>query len=348
MKTELPELSFVCVSRNDSHGGNPNKRLLYSCGSFAKQCDQYKVPAEYIIVEWNPPDDKPRLIEELRGIKSNYCKVRIITVPPSLHQKYNFSNRLPLFQMIGKNVGIRRAKSQFILSSNIDIVLSHKLFLEITKKRLKKNFLYRSTRFDVKNEILNYDFNEALAYKFVTRINLPKATLQVGSGGDIFKNYIGARTSINKEITKANLHKVRIFIKRMVNKSAKNTFPLHTNACGDFQLMSREAWFQLGGYSEMEIYSFHIDSLLMYSALRNNIYSVDFSPPSYHFHVDHSEGWLPENPKLLFDRLTSQGIGFLDEEISIFEELYRRNEIFNEYITDNWGLGEHVLEEQYI
>src|SRR5262249_10127703 len=41
---------------------------------------------------------------------------------------------------------------------------------------------------------------------------------------------------------------------------------LHTNACGDFTLMSREAWETVRGYPELEMFSMHIDSLLLYQA----------------------------------------------------------------------------------
>src|SRR5262249_33856914 len=38
-------------------------------------------------------------------------------------------------------------------------------------------------------------------------------------------------------------------------------FRLHTNACGDFTLLSRENWFRFAGYPEWVMYSWHIDSV---------------------------------------------------------------------------------------
>ena len=38
------------------------------------------------------------------------------------------SERLPLFQMIGKNVGIRRSRAPFVLATNVDIIFSDALF----------------------------------------------------------------------------------------------------------------------------------------------------------------------------------------------------------------------------
>src|SRR5262249_29405415 len=38
---------------------------------------------------------------------------------------------------------------------------------------------------------------------------------------------------------------------------------LHTNACGDFTLLSRENWFRFCGYPEWVMYSWNIDSILL-------------------------------------------------------------------------------------
>ena len=47
--------------------------------------------------------------------------------PSVLHRRLKYADRLPLFQMIAKNVGIRRAKGQFVLATNIDILFSDEL-----------------------------------------------------------------------------------------------------------------------------------------------------------------------------------------------------------------------------
>ena len=40
--------------------------------------------------------------------------------------------------MIAKNVGIRRASGEFILATNIDVIINQKLYEFISKKKLKK------------------------------------------------------------------------------------------------------------------------------------------------------------------------------------------------------------------
>ena len=42
--------------------------------------------------------------------------------------------------MIAKNVGIRRASGEFILATNIDVIINQKLYEFISKKIRKKQF----------------------------------------------------------------------------------------------------------------------------------------------------------------------------------------------------------------
>ena len=47
--------------------------------------------------------------------------------------------KIPFYQMIAKNVGIRRAKGKFVLASNIDIFLDDELMKLISKRSLNEN-----------------------------------------------------------------------------------------------------------------------------------------------------------------------------------------------------------------
>ena len=62
---------------------------------------------------------------------------------------------------------------------------------------------------------------------------------------------------------------------------AKALPALHTNGCGDFTLMSRDAWFALRGYPELPTFSMFIDSLFVYMAywhgLKALVEHIDFS-----------------------------------------------------------------------
>src|SRR6185312_12005872 len=82
-----------------------------------------------------------------------WCHVRIVEVPAELHGRLQHADRLPLFQMIGKNVGIRRARGTFVLATNIDILLSDDLMELLAKRHLDPKRVYRVDRVDVPAEI---------------------------------------------------------------------------------------------------------------------------------------------------------------------------------------------------
>ena len=113
--------------RNDDHGGNLLGRMQAFVNNWLNQARRFGLASELIIVEWNPPPDRPKLQTMLRWPASCACTFRFIEVPPELHRILEFGDALPLFQMIGKNVGIRRARGRFVLSTNVDIILSNEL-----------------------------------------------------------------------------------------------------------------------------------------------------------------------------------------------------------------------------
>ena len=129
-----PYISLVVTSRNDNHGETLQFRMQTFLDCFLDQCRRYQLPAEIVMVEWNPPEERPPLAEALRWPADNkYCPVRIIQVPPDIHRRYQHSDRLPLFQMIAKNVGIRRARAPFVLATNIDILFSEELIRHLLR-----------------------------------------------------------------------------------------------------------------------------------------------------------------------------------------------------------------------
>jgi hypothetical protein len=147
-------LSIVAVSRNDDHGD----KLLYRMQAFVdgviEQSLRHEVLVELILVEWNPPDHRPSLAEALKIPKEKkYCDVRIIQVLKEVHQKVDPSDKFPLFQMIGKNVGIRRARGEYVLATNIDILFSDEIFSYFKQKKLKPGEVYRVDRLDIPSQL---------------------------------------------------------------------------------------------------------------------------------------------------------------------------------------------------
>jgi hypothetical protein len=175
-----PFLSLVVTTRNDDHGGNQLQRMQLFIDCFTGQCTKHKIPSELIIVEWNPPPGRPGLIDVLNWPAGpGHCQIRIIEVPEKIHARLKYSDRLPLFQMIAKNVGIRRARGKFVLATNIDILFTDAMMKAMGGDCLKNGRLYRADRFDVPADVpRDKSIIDQLNYcaKNVIRVNTRKGT----------------------------------------------------------------------------------------------------------------------------------------------------------------------------
>jgi len=163
---ETPYLSVVVAARNDDHGGNLLGRMQVFLDAWINQSKRHNLRSELIIVEWNPPAGRERLAKALRWPgETGPCEVRIIEVPPEVHARYRQAAALPLYQMIAKNVGIRRARGEFILATNIDIVFSDELAGFLASQRLERGRMYRIDRHDVMSDVpVDGTLDEQLAY----------------------------------------------------------------------------------------------------------------------------------------------------------------------------------------
>ncbi len=154
MPNPAPYLSLVVTARNDDHGGNLLGRMQAFADGWIAQARRFGIASELIVVEWNPPEDRPRLAEALRWPDdASPCEVRILEVSPALHRRFAHAAALPLYQMIAKNAGIRRARGEFVLATNIDILFSSELASYFGEKRLTPGVMYRIDRHDAMSEV---------------------------------------------------------------------------------------------------------------------------------------------------------------------------------------------------
>lgn len=187
MSNVRPYLSLVVTARNDDHGGNLLRRMQIFVNGWIAQSQRHDLPSELIIVEWNPPSDRPRLRDALRWPENlGPCQVRFIEVPPDLHHRYAHAGALPLYQMIAKNVGIRRSRGEFILATNIDILFSDELVAFLAQRCLDPGRMYRIDRHDAMSDVpLEASLDQQLEYcrTHLLRINSRSGTVPLSSDG---------------------------------------------------------------------------------------------------------------------------------------------------------------------
>lgn len=411
--TSVPYLSIVAAARNDNHGGNMLRRMQIFINGVITQARRYQVPIELIIVEWNPPADKPKLSEALSwNIGDSPCVVRIIEVPDELHMQLRHSASLPLFQMIAKNVGIRRATGEFVLATNIDLLFSDALFEFLALRQLQPGKSYRVDRYDVASDVpLESSIEEQFAYcdRSIIRINhkdgIEERLVKTSEIEQIPDDAIAIDPPpIPKwydkvpESTIPKLAKVRQIYKRLLPTFVRDTIlsslpkdlqvwlvkrglliaqplpvapelepeveldvtspapplpyaKLHTITCGDFTLLSKTDWLAIQGYAEWEMYSFHLDSILLYTAHYAGIEEEILNDDMRAYHIEHFSGWTPEaeRSQVLDNRLSSLGIPKLTMEqldaIARLMDQLGKPILFND---ENWGLNQRTLPETVI
>jgi hypothetical protein len=107
-------LSIVLAGRNDLYGGGDFMARMNRCLSSVLPLD-----CEVILVEWNPPADRPTLERMIR-----FPGIHLITVASEIHGRQHGSELMPMYEYRAKNVGIRRATREWVLVMNSDIELT--------------------------------------------------------------------------------------------------------------------------------------------------------------------------------------------------------------------------------
>jgi len=336
-QADLP-LSVVVTARNDNHGGDLLRRMQIFTSGWLEQCRRWRLRSELLFVEWNPPADRPRLIDALRWPADlGPTTVRFIEVPAARHARLAHADKLPLFQMIAKNVGIRRARGQFILATNIDLLFSDELVRWLAAGRLRSGRLYRIDRHDVDRDVpLEGTLDEQLAYcrGHVLRIASRQHTKVLATGACYAATHGSRRHRILDRLMDWGLFPIR--------------WPalLHLNACGDFTLLHRDDWHRLGGYAEWEIFSLHLDSLLCHAAHAAGIREVVLTEPLRLYHIEHGAGWTPEGEAQLMERIGKLGLPALTGAELMEKALQMRRAGKPEnYNGPHWGFADEVLPE---
>ncbi|KAI7890816.1 uncharacterized protein EV154DRAFT_421350 [Mucor mucedo] len=141
-ETPTEYLSIVIVTRVDNYAGGQQHRLQNFIDSAHILAEKTKEKIELLIVEWNPPEDRRRVIDAFRFRSSKYLKYRIITVPPSLHQIIQNRGKSPLHEFEGKNLGIRFARGEFVVCTNQDDIWSHNFHNAVMSRVFEKGVIY--------------------------------------------------------------------------------------------------------------------------------------------------------------------------------------------------------------
>jgi hypothetical protein len=182
--------------------------------------------------DWNAPADRPHLVDMLelpRGLR--HVSVRGLVVDPEHHDRFAGARERGIHAGEAANVGIRRARGRFVTPKASDTFFSPPTIAKIARRELDEGMMYRIDRHDVvidDEAMLELD-DDALLAALQRLPSEPHALIRQSE-------HWGLRN-------------------------------LHTNACGDFTLMSRRHWHLLRGHPyDPTVLTLDIDSLVMHAA----------------------------------------------------------------------------------
>lgn len=296
-------LSIVVVARNDNYCGNFIGRIKVFINSLFSLCHKFRRKMELVIIEWNPPAENKRLIEALDwSHHSNFLEVRFVEVPHIIHTQIPNHEKMPLFEYIAKNVGVARCSAEYILVTNPDIIFSDELFDKITSRTLSPAAYYRVNRFDVDSSVIpqtEHDEIVTFCRENAFRVHAIDGTVLLDSG-----------------VPSAAL--------------PTGTDKVHTNAAGDFFLMSQAHWHRLKGYPEFPTSTF-VDGYICYMAASSGMDQCILEEPL--FHQEHDRGEHALRPKMAYGSYSEQCEAMLAQG---------KPTIFN---NESWGMQQVPLFE---
>ena len=245
--------SAIIVSRNDNYGGHLNERATYALNSAINSYD------EVIYVDWNSPTHS--LLWDIKDNLQLKGNLKHFVIPPSAAaQLTEYDSQAQLCcEVLARNIGIRRATGDYIISTNIDII--------------------HPKREDIEKIINDSDGN--------TMITLSRREVT----WEIIKEFHGGEMNF-QEWDKLRDHIYINSEKRVIGeKTVDGDDYSLINCCGDFQIAPKHIWNEIRGFEEELIYPLYADTNVQKKSVKHGFgLKAIYDPPM--FHINHgSKGW---------------------------------------------------------
>lgn len=314
-----PYVSVAFVNRNDGYGGDLEARIEKFIDYYARYAVQFPGVLEFVVCDWNPPADRPRLRDAFAWKRLG--NVLHVEVPEGIHAKVAGPRGRKMLDYIGRNVAIRRGSGEFALVVNQDIFVSDSIMQVICRRELDPRAFYRADRCDFdfgpcRNEPADRFEAAARAQTFQVHrrhqstdgpisVDVTAATLdhsgsmeETGDFLDLTTGLIHCqRSDLRRGIDRVlrSLWNCAPFLRgrlrgwRQQERSVAyyRDFLLHTNAAGDFLLAPRRAFDRIQGMWETTEIYLHLDSYAVIQLFTAGYDQVIFRQPHRVFHADH-------------------------------------------------------------
>ena len=245
------KITAVMVSRNDNYGGHLNERATYAINSAIETYD------EVIYVDWN--SETHSLLWDIQDNLQLKGNLKHFIIPPSAaSQLTNFDNNAQkCCEVLGRNIGLRRAEGDWIVSTNIDVIHPSRENLESAINNLDKDTFYTISR-------------RHADWKMIKEFH----------GGDIkFEDWAALRDHLTENSEERHFHE----------KTVTGDDYSIINCCGDFQIAIKDIWNDIRGMEEELIYCLYTDTNVQKKAVMHGYGLKALYEPAL-FHIEHGRG----------------------------------------------------------
>lgn len=136
-----PKVTAVVVGRNDDYMSDFAHRLRATI-----RWNLEYLASEVIFVEWNPPAERDLLSTDL---VQNFANLRAYVVSREIHQELSVTPHIPVMEYHAKNVGIRRAATDWIVVTNADAAFAPDAARKILETPLADDVVWVTQRIDI-------------------------------------------------------------------------------------------------------------------------------------------------------------------------------------------------------
>ena len=253
-----PVVSLVLTGRNDGYGGDFIARFFRSLRFNHQQLTSRGIAHEIVFVEWAPPSGaaliRDQIFEAIPELDSSVCSWYV--VDPRYQEEFSLNPRLEYLEFPAKNVGVRRARGRFVVTSNCDVYLGRRILDVLERDALEPRVLYRAPRHD---------------------LTLPSE-----------------RPALDWSVLEDP--------RNLAGPAHVLKPPYMGSATGDFVLLDRESFHEIGGFNEVyRVARIGVDRNILVKALSSGLRIADIGGPVYH---ENHEGSYRLNPTAYAGRET--------------------------------------------
>jgi hypothetical protein len=136
-----PQIAAVLVGRNDDYMSDFCERLFATI-----EWNIRYLVSEVVFVEWNPPADRELLAYPLT---KRFSCLNAYVVSAEIHQRICENQNVKLLEYHAKNVGIRRATSPWIMTTNADAAVGLDTVNTLFTETLDPKVVWTAERVDI-------------------------------------------------------------------------------------------------------------------------------------------------------------------------------------------------------